>query len=49
MKYNDLDEHEKALFDRIDNLYITYVSVKRDEYVKVLAMLINKYKIKKPR
>jgi len=47
MQYSDLSENEKALFDIIDRLFMGHTSVDQKSFVRVLALLINKYKFKK--
>lgn len=46
MKYSDLNKNEKAMCDFIDDIFMKSI-LSRPEFVKVLALLINKYKLKK--
>ncbi|MBD3248450.1 hypothetical protein GF336_00205 [Candidatus Woesearchaeota archaeon] len=41
--YSELREEEKRLFNDIENIFIESCA-KRNSYIKVLSMLINKYK-----
>ena len=43
--YEGLDSVEKHIFDSIDKIYIETHDVSRFKFVKVLGMLINKYKV----
>lgn len=41
---NDLLEHQKRLYDKIDSFYINNQAIQRKDFVKVLGILINKYR-----
>lgn len=45
-KYKDLENNEKKMFNAIEDLFIRS-SIKRKSFVKVLGILINKFKVKK--
>ena len=45
--YKDLNEGEKKLFVTIDSLYMNNNGIERKSFIKVLALLINKFKYKK--
>ena len=42
--YDKLTIQEKVIYDNIDKIFINHISIKRSEFVKVLGILINKYK-----
>ena len=43
--YKDLQQHEKNLFDKIEDLFLSS-SMSRISFVRVLGVLINKHKKK---
>jgi len=45
-QYKDLTENEKVLFVRMEDLFKYHPSIRRQSFVKVLGILINKYKTK---
>ena len=45
-QYKDLTENEKVLFNRMEDLFKYHPSITKVSFVKVLGILINKYKIK---
>lgn len=44
--YEDLNESEQFLFNKIDNIFRNSPSLKREMFCKILFMLGNKYKVK---
>ena len=44
MEYKKLTKEEKALFNKIEGFFIDYKVISRKMFVKILAILINKYR-----
>ena len=47
MDYTQLDKLEKSVFNRIEDIFIVTPTLTRKSFVKVLGVLINKYKYKR--
>ena len=47
MDYTQLDKLEKSVFNRIEDIFIVTPALTRKSFVKVLGVLINKYKYKR--
>lgn len=45
--YQDLEPNEKELFNIIEKIFINHASIEQKSFVRVLAILLNKYKFKK--
>jgi len=43
--YQDLNASERSLFEEIEDIFLRR-EIKRSDFVKVLGVLINKYKLK---
>jgi len=46
-QYKDLGVNEQYLFSTIESLFINHPSIDQKSFVKVLGVLINKYKVRK--
>lgn len=44
MKYEDLTENQKRIFEQLEKFFVTHASVTVKDFVTVLGVLINKYK-----
>lgn len=42
--YKDLLEHQKNLFNKIEEFFLSNKTIQRKDFIKVLAILINKFK-----
>ena len=45
-QYKDLNEAQKNLFNKIEDFFVSNKSIQRKDFIKVLGILINKYKVK---
>ena len=44
IEYKDLNQKEKVLFEQIEKEFIDKPYLEKSEFVKVLGVLLNKYK-----
>jgi hypothetical protein len=44
--YSDLNETEKRIFNKVEKIFLEDKSINRAEWVRVLGLMINKYKLK---
>ena len=45
--YKDLTPTEKYLFDNLEKIFLDHIVISNKSFVRVLAVLINKYKFKR--